>query len=132
MVYQQKPWLKIYDSRIDEHVLIEHPSLYDFLQGAVTQYHDKPAFTFYGKVWSFTDTKVVTDQFAAGLYKEGFQKGDRVAIMLPNSPHYIFSLFGIFRLGGIAVQVNPMYVEREIEHVLTDSGAKYIVVLDAL
>lgn len=132
MVYQQKPWLKIYDPRIDEHVNIEHQSLYEFLKGAVSQYKDKPALTFYSKVWSFNDTKVVTDRFAAGLSYEGFQKGDRFAIMLPNSPHYIFSLFGIFRLGGIAVQVNPMYVEREIEHVLTDSGSQYIVVLDAL
>ncbi|WP_040204617.1 long-chain-fatty-acid--CoA ligase [Neobacillus jeddahensis] len=132
MVYQQKPWLKIYDPRIDEHVSIEHDSLYDFLQGAVNRYNDKPALTFYGNVWSFNDTKVVTDKFAAGLHNEDFQKGDRLAIMLPNSPHYIFALFGIFRLGGIAVQVNPMYVEREIEHVLNDSGSEYIVVLDTL
>ncbi|MDQ0198312.1 acyl-CoA synthetase (AMP-forming)/AMP-acid ligase II [Neobacillus ginsengisoli] len=52
--------------------------------------------------------------------------------MLPNSPHYIFTLFSTFRLGGIAVQVNPMYVEREIEHVLNDSDSEYIVVLDSL
>ncbi|WP_160720422.1 long-chain-fatty-acid--CoA ligase [Bacillus sp. USDA818B3_A] len=132
MVYQQKPWLKFYDPKIDEHVYIEHHSLYDFLQGAVNQYNAKPALTFYQRVWSFNDTKAVTDRFAAGLYKNGFKKGDRFAIMLPNSPHYIFSLFGIFKIGGIAVQVNPMYVEREIEHVLTDSGSQFIVVLDAL
>ncbi len=53
-------------------------------------------------------------------------------LCLPNSPHYIFSLFAGFRLGGITVQVNPMYVEREIEHVLTDSEADYIVVYEAL
>ncbi|WP_257985537.1 AMP-binding protein [Bacillus sp. V5-8f] len=67
---------------------------------------------------------------AASLFASGFQKGDRLSIMLPNSPHYIFTLFAGFRLGGINVQVNPMYVEREIEHVLNDSGSKYIVVLD--
>jgi long-chain acyl-CoA synthetase len=131
MVYQQKPWLKIYDPSLDEHVNIEHNSLYDFLQGSVNLYNDKPAFTFYGKVWTFNDTKVITDQFASALHRAGFTKGDRLSIMLPNSPHYIFTLFGTFCLGGIAVQVNPMYVEREIEHVLNDSGSECIVVLDA-
>jgi long-chain acyl-CoA synthetase len=131
MVYQQKPWLKLYDSRIEEHILIEHNSLYDFFQDAVNRYNDKPALTFSGKVWSYKETKAVTDRFATSLHKNGFKKGDRFAIMLPNSPHYIFTLFGVFSLGGINVQVNPMYVEREIEHVLNDSSAEYMVVLDA-
>ena len=132
MVYQQKPWLKYYDSRIDEHVLIEHNSLYDFFQDAVNRYNNKPALTFYGEVWTYNETKAVTDRFATALHKEGFIKGDRLAIMLPNSPHYIFTLFGVFSLGGISVQVNPMYVEREIDHVLNDSGAEYMVVSDSL
>jgi long-chain acyl-CoA synthetase len=132
MVYQQKPWLKVYDPSLEEHVKIDHKSLYDFLQGSVNLYNDKPAFTFYGKVWTFNDTKMITDQFASALHRAGFTKGERISIMLPNSPHYIFTLFGAFCLGGIAVQVNPMYVEREIEHVLNDSGSEYIVVLDAL
>ncbi|WP_462409026.1 long-chain-fatty-acid--CoA ligase [Neobacillus sp. Marseille-QA0830] len=132
MVYQQKPWLKVYDPRINENVLIEHDSLYDFLREAVERYNIKPAFTFYGNVWSYNETKLLTDRLAAALHKAGLAKGDRMAIMLPNSPHYIFTLFAVFRLGGIAVQVNPMYVEREIEHVLNDSGAEYMVVLDAL
>ncbi|NRD78621.1 long-chain fatty acid--CoA ligase [Bacillus sp. BRMEA1] len=132
MVYQEKPWLKFYDPRIEEHVQIEHTSLYDFLQHATSRYQSNPAFTFMGNVWSFQETKAVTDRFASALNKAGFTKGDRLAIMLPNSPHYLFTLFGVFCLGGIAVQVNPMYVEREIEHVLNDSGAEYMIVYDAL
>ncbi|MEH7108337.1 AMP-binding protein, partial [Bacillus sp. JJ1764] len=132
MVYQQKPWLKFYDPRITEHVSIEHNSLYNFLEDAVNRYNTKPAFTFFGREITYNDTLAITNQLASALHKSGFIKGDRLAIMLPNSPHYIFSLFAIFRLGGIAVQVNPMYVEREIEHVLNDSGAEYMIVLDAL
>lgn len=131
MVYQQKPWLKFYDPRVDEHVSVKHESLYDFLEDAVNRFGDKPAFTFYGRVWSYNDTKMMVDRLASTLHKEGFKKGDRVAIMLPNCPHYIFTLFAIFRLGGIAVQVNPMYVEREIAFVLEDSGARFMVALDA-
>jgi long-chain acyl-CoA synthetase len=130
MTYQQKPWLKFYDPRVDENVSVKHESLYDFLESAVNRFGDKPAFTFYGKVFSYNDTKMMVNRFASTLNRKGFKKGDRVAIMLPNCPHYIFTLFAIFRLGGIAVQVNPMYVEREIAFVLEDSGAKYMVALD--
>lgn len=131
MVYQQKPWLKFYDPRVNEHVSVRHEALYDFLEDAVVRFGDKPAFTFYGKVWSYNETKVIVDRLASALHREGLKKGDRVAIMLPNCPHYIFTLFAIFRLGGIVVQVNPMYVEREIAFVLEDAGAKFMVALDA-
>lgn len=131
MIYQEKPWLKLYDPRVDEHVSVKYESLYDFLESAVTRFGDKPAFTFYGKSFSFNETKMIVDQLATALHNEGLKKGDRVAIMLPNCPQYIFTLFAIFRLGGIAVQINPMYVEREIAYVLDDSGAKYMIALDA-
>ena len=130
-MYQEKPWLKFYDPRVDENVSVKHESLYDFLESAVSRFGDKPAFTFYGKVSSYNETKIMVDRFASALNKQGFKKGDRVAIMLPNCPQYIFSLFAIFRLGGIVVQINPMYVEREIEFVLEDSGAKFMVALDS-
>jgi long-chain acyl-CoA synthetase len=131
MIYQQKPWLKWYDPRVDENVSVKHESLYDFLESAVIRFGERPAFTFYGNVWSYRDTKIIVDRLASALQRQGFKKGDRIAIMLPNCPHYIFTLFAIFRLGGIAVQINPMYVEREIEFVLEDSGAKFMVALDA-
>jgi long-chain acyl-CoA synthetase len=132
MVYMQKPWLKFYDPRVNENVLVDYDSLFDLLHQAAKIHGDMPALTFFGKKWSYKETRMISEMFAASLYRIGFRKGDRLAIMLPNSPHYIFSLFAGFRLGGITVQVNPMYVEREIEHVLTDSEAEYIVVYEAL
>ncbi|WP_462409044.1 long-chain-fatty-acid--CoA ligase [Neobacillus sp. Marseille-QA0830] len=131
MVYQKKPWLKFYDPRISEHVSIEYDSLFDLLRQAANIHGDHPALTFYGRSWSYKETKMLSEWLAASLYRIGFQKGDRLAIMLPNCPQYIFSLFAAFRLGGIAVQVNPMYVEREIEYVLNDSEAEYMVVFEA-
>lgn len=132
MVYREKPWLKLYDPSVGEDVSVEYDSLFGLLDCAATEYKEKPALTFYGRSWSFIETKFIAEAFAAALHEEGFTKGDRLAIMLPNSPHYIFSLFGGFRLGGINVQVNPMYVEREIEHVLVDSSTEFMIVLDAL
>ncbi|MGG3561813.1 long-chain fatty acid--CoA ligase [Neobacillus rhizosphaerae] len=130
MVYQKKPWLKFYDPRVSENVSIEYDSLFDLLKQAANIHDERPALTFYGRSWSYKDTKMISEWFAASLYRIGLKKGDRLAIMLPNCPHYIFSLFAGFRLGGIAVQVNPMYVEREIEYVLNDSEAEYMVVFE--
>lgn len=132
VVYQKKPWLKFYDPRISEHVSIEYDSLFDLLKQAANIHNERPALTFFSRSWNYKETKMITEWLAASLFRIGFQKGDRLAIMLPNCPHYIFSLFAAFRLGGIAVQVNPMYVEREIEYVLNDSEAEYMVVFEDL
>jgi long-chain acyl-CoA synthetase len=132
MGYLQKPWLKFYDPRINEIVSVEYDSLFDLLKQAANIHNDKPALTFFNRSWSYKETRMISEWFAASLYRIGFQKGDRIAIMLPNCPQYIFSLFASFRLGGISVQVNPMYVEREIEYVLNDSGSEYMIVFDAL
>lgn len=131
MVYSQKPWLKFYDPRINKDVSVDYDSLFDLLEQAANIHGENPALTFYERSWSYKETRAITEWLAASLYRTGFKKGDRLGIMLPNSPHYIFSLFAVFRLGGIAVQVNPMYVEREIEYALNDSEAKYMVVFEA-
>ena len=131
MVYMQKPWLKFYDPRISEDVTVNYESLFDLLEQAAKIHGENPALTFYGRSWSYKETKVISEWLAASLYRIGFKKGDRIGIMLPNCPHYIFSLFATFRLGGIAVQINPMYVEREIEYALKDSEAEYLVVFES-
>jgi long-chain acyl-CoA synthetase len=131
VVYTQKPWLKFYDPRISKDVSVDYVSLYDLLKQASIIHGDKPALTFYDRSWSYKETRAISEFLAASLYRIGFQKGDRLGIMLPNSPHYIFSLFAVFRLGGIAVKINPMYVEREIEYALNDSEADYMIVFEA-
>ena len=131
-VYSEKPWLKHFDEKIGENANIPNISLTDVLLNSVKEFGPKTAITFYNKTFSFNEVYGISEKYAASLHSIGFNKGDRLAIMLPNTPHYIFSLFSASRLGGIGVQVNPMYVEREIEHVLKDSGAEYMIVLDLL
>ena len=71
-------------------------------------------------------------KFAAYLKELGLKKGDRVAISLPNCPQSVISYFGILIAGGIVVQTNPTYTERELEYQMKDSGSKMIVTLDIL
>src|ERR687893_462785 len=72
------------------------------------------------------------EKMAGSMAASGVGKGDRVALMLPNCPQYVISFFAAIRLGAIVTQINPMYVEREIEHILNDSGAETIVVYAAV
>ena len=97
---------------------------------AVTEvYKKKEALRFDGKIFTYQELDEQASRVAGGLQSIGVAKGDRVAIMLPNIPEFVFSLFGIQKLGAIAVPFNTMYKGREIIHILKDSGAKVIICL---
>ncbi|MGC5323849.1 long-chain-fatty-acid--CoA ligase [Brevibacillus sp. SYSU BS000544] len=131
MTLKGRPWIKYFEGFVNENVPIPPISLPQVLQNAAIHFGDDTSITFYQKKWSFKQVYGISEHFAGSLYQAGFRQGDRLAIMLPNTPHYIFSFFGGLRLGGIITQVNPMYVERELEYILQDSGAEYMVVYDA-
>ncbi|MBN1993116.1 MAG: long-chain fatty acid--CoA ligase [Anaerolineae bacterium] len=81
---------------------------------------------------TFSQLNKLVNCFAAGLQKLGLQQGDRVVIYMPNCPQFIIAYYGVLRAGGVVVPSNPLYVAREIKHQLTDSGARYAVVLSML
>lgn len=94
MSYSEKPWLKFYHKDVSEYLELERKCLTQLLLESVQRYGEQTALTFYDQKWSFNDVYQMAERFAARLDTEGFQKGDRLAIMLPNTPHYIFSIFG--------------------------------------
>lgn len=128
MFTTEKPWLKVYEGYTEPEAEFFEGSLYGLFNESVEEHQDKTALLFYGTEIGFPQLRAMADKMAAALAASGVQKGDRVALMLPNCPQYVVSFFGTVRLGAIVTQLNPMYVEREIEHVLTDSGAETIVV----
>lgn len=130
MTYQT-PWLSVYPKEIPAELHFPNESLTDLFHHAIETFNVQTAMTFYDQTFSFSEVGAIVEKFASRLSEDGFKKGDRLAVMLPNSPHYIFSLFTAFHLGGIAVQVNPMYVEREIEYILNDSLANTMVVYES-
>ena len=128
MFTSEKPWLKVYEGHTEPETSFFKGPLYDLFRDSVEEHQDKVALSFYGTEISFSQLQAMADKMAASLAASGVQKGDRVALMLPNCPQYVVSFFATVRLGAIVTQLNPMYVEREIEHILTDSGAETIVV----
>ena len=85
------------------------------------------ALVFFGKATSYRALDLAVDHFAMGLSLLGVRRGDRVALYLPNSPQYVIAFYAALRLGAVAVPVNPLYVARELEHQLSDCGAKVVV-----
>ncbi|KIO35664.1 MULTISPECIES: long-chain-fatty-acid--CoA ligase FadD [unclassified Shewanella] len=108
----------------------QYSSLIDLFESSVAKYADQPAFVNMGATLTYRKLEERSRAFAAYLQNElKLEKGDRVAIMMPNLLQYPIALFGILRAGMVVVNVNPLYTPRELKHQLNDSGAKAIVVV---
>lgn len=99
------------------------------LEEITRRYRKREALRFEGRVTTYQELEENANRVATGLAALGIQKGDRVAMMLPNIPDFAYSFFGIQKLGAVAVPFNTMYKGREISFILKDSGAKAIICL---
>ena len=128
----EKVWLKSYPKGVPEFAELEkYNSLAHMFDECAEQYSHLPAFANMGASLSFSELNIESYNFAAYLQTElGLVKGERVAIMLPNLLQFPVALYGVLRAGLVAVDVNPLYTSRELEHYLKDSGAKAIVILE--
>ncbi len=128
----EKIWLDSYADGIPEE--LEAPpfkSIREMIDHSVVEFADRPCYSNMGTTLSFRDIDELSMQFACYLQSSlGLVRGERVAIMLPNILQYPVALFGIFRAGLVAVNVNPLYTARELRHQLADSGARCILVLE--
>lgn len=126
----ERPWFSHYDEGVPR-TLEPYPekTLLDVLREAVQAGPDRPALLFKGAAISYAELDRQSDAFAVALVSSGVQPGDRVALLMPNSPQMIVAEFGIWKAGGIVVPVNPLYTEQELVHVFRECGAKTAVVL---
>ncbi|BBL79223.1 long-chain-fatty-acid--CoA ligase [Rubrobacter xylanophilus] len=125
-----RPWLKVYGDRIPPRVIEE--SLPAFLENAARSFPSHTALTMGERAISYRELLELSEGFAAALHGAGVRKGDRVGLMLPNCPEYVIGFFGIVRTGAAATQINPLYVGRELEHILSNSGTETAVVHAAM
>ncbi len=109
--------------------MAEIPSLGAMLEETARKLSRKEALIFDGHTISYRELEEQAGRTANALAALGIQKGDRVAIMLPNIPEFVYTFYGLQKLGAVAVPFNTMYKGREITHILNDSGAKAIVAL---
>jgi len=135
--YDSRPWLKHYTGLSKPNLdALPYKNFGDMVSQASREYAQQPAFTTMlptgtSGTLTFAEVEQLTDQFAAYLrFELGLAKGDRVAIQSPNCLAYPIFLFGAAKAGCVIVNLNPLYTPPEIEHALTDSGAKLLLMID--
>ncbi len=127
----EKTWLKHYPAGVPAEINAElYPSLVDLMESAFRKYPERAAYKMMGSSMSFGQLDEASRALAAYFQNLGLEKGDRVAIMMPNALQYPIAVAAILRAGMVVVNVNPLYTPRELEHQLKDSGAKAIVILE--
>jgi long-chain acyl-CoA synthetase len=138
---EDRLWFKSYEPRVPHTLTYPDVTLDTFLADSARKYPFNTAtnfvlsylaggrFTVGGKL-TYRRLNELVDRFATALYQLGVRKGDRVALMLPNSPHFVIAFFGAMKIGAIVVNNNPTYTARELKHQLEDSGAETIVLLN--
>lgn len=127
----EKPWLATYPDSVPAQLPpLEYESLAELLEKSCARYANRTAFSSMGRTLTYGELEHQTRKIAAWLQALGLEKGDRVAVMMPNVLQNPVAVYGILRAGFVAVNVNPLYTPRELEHQLRDSGAKAIFVLE--
>lgn len=125
-------WLKHYEAGVPDEINPDaFSSIVAIFEQSCSRYADTDAFHNMGAALTYRDLDRHARDFAAYLQGElGLKKGDRVALMMPNVMQYPVALFGVLRAGLIAVNVNPMYTHRELEHQLEDAEPRAIVIVE--
>jgi long-chain acyl-CoA synthetase len=130
--YEDKPWLTAYENGVPEKITYQEICLPDILKRTASKFPHKMALLFEGYKMTYHDLNDMVDRFAAVLKSFGIQKGDSVAILLPNLIPCVAAYYAILRIGGITVMNNPLYSDRELKHQFNDSGSKILITLDLL
>ena len=128
---EERVWLESYPEGVPTDInASQYESLVGLMADSFAKYANRTAYSYMGQDISYAQTDVKSHALAAYLQSLGLEKGDRVAIMMPNVPQYPVAVAAILRAGLVVVNVNPLYTPRELEHQLKDSGAKAIVIIE--
>jgi long-chain acyl-CoA synthetase len=127
----ERVWLGSYPAGVQADIdALQYTSLVGLLENSFSRFSDRSAFSFMGLSLSYRQIDEESLSMAAYLQSLGLNKGDRVALMMPNVPQYPVAVAAVLRAGLVVVNVNPLYTPRELEHQLKDSGARAIVILE--
>jgi len=131
-VYEARPWLKFYPEGCPSEIEIPERSVLEAFDEAANKWGNKTAIIFYGQKISYRELKDQVNRLATALCDLGIKKGDRVALLLLNSPQFVIAYLGALKAGAIVTPISPVYVSPEIKHQLVDSGTETIICQDIL
>jgi long-chain acyl-CoA synthetase len=128
--FSDRPWLNSYALRVPHDIAEPTETLSQMLSGSARKYRRNVALQFFGATMTYGELGDRISHFANGLRARGVVKGDRVALVLPNSPQHVIAFYAVLRLGAIVVEHNPLYTERELRHQFEDHGARVAIAWD--
>jgi long-chain acyl-CoA synthetase len=128
----EKLWFKNWPNDIPKQLNYPKVPLFDLLRQTAKEHPRKSAVAYLDREITYAELDLLSDQFASALVGIGVQKGDRVAIFLPNIPQFIVAYYGVLKAGAVLTAISPMHREREVDYQLGDSEAQTIVTLDSL
>ena len=127
---EQKPWLASYPSFADWGMDIRTEPAHAAFERSVAAYPNRTCMEFLGRTWTYRQTGIMVRAAAKGLQDMGVQKGNRVALMLPNTPYYIVLFHAVLLIGGVVVNINPLYAQQELDVLAKDSRPRMLVTMD--
>ena len=125
-----RPWLKNYPAFADWKMDIPAEPAFAAFNRSVKAYPTKTCIDFYGRSWTYTETKDIVHSVATGLQKLGVEKGHHIGIMLPNTPHYVFCFLAINLIGAVAVNISPLYAQDHLSEIIKDSKISILISID--
>jgi long-chain acyl-CoA synthetase len=131
-VDQERPWHQWYEANVPVNLDIPEHDLPVFLKKSAEKYTKRNAIRFFGRGISFRELDQEVNRMANALLAFGIEPGDRVALIMPNSPQMVICYYGVMRAGAVVVPTNPLYTARELQHQLNDSGARIVVCLSRM
>jgi len=130
--YRDRPWLRLYQQGKPADITPEHSDALSMWRSGLARFGDRPFLYYFDAPVTADTVDAESDALAAAFAARGLGRGDRIALYLQNMPQFVIGMLAAWKIGGIAVPVNPMLKERELRYVLSDSGARAIVSLQDL
>lgn len=125
----QAKWLKHYDPSVPTHLDYPHIPLYQLLDDTASQNPGKPCVCFFGKWLTYGEVKDLSDRFAVSVQGLGIQKGDRVGLLLPNSPQFVIAYYGLLKAGAVIVPLNPLNTSHELTFHFQDANVETVITI---
>ena len=131
-IYEARPWLKNYPEQVPHDLAIGSETALDDFKASAARKPNAPAVYYFEDVITYGDIDRQSDSLAAAFSDMGLEKGDRIIVDLQNVPQFLIATYAAWKLGIIAVPLNPMYKEEELLYFCRDSGARLMFTLDEI
>ncbi|MDR0827804.1 MAG: long-chain fatty acid--CoA ligase [Desulfovibrio sp.] len=128
--FTDEPWLRLYGESVPRNVNFRESSLLTYLDEAAEQNPGVVACRFHKTDVTYENLRRKAEICAANLNAYGVQPGDRVGIMLPNLPQTMIAFWGVLKAGAVVTMINPLYMEKELLHLVSDAGIRHLITID--